>query len=51
MLDFVVGVVLIVAPFVFGFTEDSAATAFLVVLGLVFLLLAFVTRYHGESRR
>jgi len=51
VLDLVVGVLLVVAPFVLGFTEDDGATAFLVVLGLVFLLLAFLTRYHREERR
>jgi VIT1/CCC1 family predicted Fe2+/Mn2+ transporter len=50
VLDVVVGVVLVVAPFVFGFTEDEAATAFMVVLGLVFLLLAYLTRYHAGGR-
>jgi hypothetical protein len=51
VLDVVVGVVLVVAPFVFGLTDDSAATAFLVVLGCTFLLLAFVTRYDVGDRR
>ena len=51
VLDVVVGVVLVVAPFVFGFTEDEAATAFMVVLGLGFLLLAYLTRYHAGARQ
>ncbi len=51
VLDVVVGVILVVAPFVFGFTEDEAATAFMVVLGLAFLLLAYLTRYHAGGRR
>jgi hypothetical protein len=50
VLDVVVGVVLVVAPFVLGLTDDSAATAFLVVIGLVFLALAFVTHYRVRER-
>jgi len=51
VLDVVVGVVLVVAPFVFGFTEDAAATAFMVLLGLAFLVLTFTTRYHAGDHR
>jgi uncharacterized membrane protein HdeD (DUF308 family) len=51
VLDVVVGVVLVVAPFVFGFTEDTAATAFMVLLGLGFLLLTFLTRYDAGGSR
>jgi hypothetical protein len=50
VLDVVVGVVLVVAPFVLGFTEDAAATAFIVLLGLAYLFLAYVTRYDVRGR-
>ena len=50
VLDYVLALFLIVAPFVFGFSDDDdAATAFFIVLGLGYLLLAVLTRYRGPK--
>jgi hypothetical protein len=46
VLDYVVSVLMIVAPFIFGFTEDAAATAYFIVIGIGFLLLTIATKYH-----
>ena len=46
VLDYVVSLFAIVSPFVFGFTDDGAATAYFVVVGVGFLLLSIATRYR-----
>jgi len=49
VLDYVLALFLIVAPFVFSFTEDDAATAYFIALGVAYALLAVLTRYRGEK--
>jgi hypothetical protein len=49
ILDYAVAVVLIASPFVFGFDDDSTATAFFIVLGVVHLLLTIATRFIREE--
>jgi len=44
-LDFIVGIVLIAAPFLFRFTSDSKATAFFIVLGIAHILITIGTRF------
>jgi hypothetical protein len=44
-LDVVTAVFLIAAPFLFGFTDEGAATAFFIVMGVVHLLLTIATRF------
>jgi hypothetical protein len=46
VLDYVASLFMIVAPFIFGFTDDAAATAYFVVIGVGFLLLTIATKYH-----
>ncbi len=46
VLDYVASLFMIVSPFVFGFTDDAAATAYFVVLGVGFLLLTIATKYN-----
>jgi hypothetical protein len=46
VLDYVMSLFAIVSPFVFGFTDDGAATAYFIVIGVGFLLLTIATRYH-----
>ena len=46
VLDYVVSLFMIVAPFVFGFTDDASAVAYFIVVGVGFLLLTIATRYH-----
>ena len=38
VLDYMVAILLIASPFLFGFDEDGTATAFFIVLGVVHLL-------------
>jgi cyanate permease len=53
MADVGVGIVAILAPFVLGFSDESDATIFLVVMGVLELGAAFGTAWDatGESRR
>lgn len=44
-LDVVTAVFLIAAPFLFGFTDEGAPTAFFIVLGVGHLLLTIATRF------
>src|SRR4051794_40564293 len=44
-MDLVLGVVLIVAPFVFGDSDRGDATRFLVIMGILELLTAVSTRW------
>jgi SPW repeat len=46
VLDYVASLFMIVSPFIFGFTDDTAATAYFVVIGVSFLLLTIATKYH-----
>jgi hypothetical protein len=45
VLDFVTAGFLIAAPFLFSFQDESAPTAFFIVLGVVHLLLTIATRF------
>jgi hypothetical protein len=46
VLDYVLSLFTIVAPFIFGFSDDARATAYFIVLGVAFLLLTAATRYR-----
>ena len=48
VLDYIVAVLLIASPFLFGFDDDGAATAFFLILGIAHLLLTIATRFIGE---
>src|SRR5215216_7554640 len=50
VLDYVLAILLIAAPFLFGFSDDGAATAFFIVLGVLHLLLTIATRFISEER-
>jgi hypothetical protein len=50
VLDYLLAIVLIAAPFLFGFSDDGAATAFVIVLGVLHLLLTIATRFIGDER-
>jgi len=45
LLDFALAAALIAAPFLFGFTDESSATAFFLVLGVLHLLVTIATRF------
>lgn len=46
VVDFALAVLLIAAPFLFGFRDEGAPTAFFITLGVVHLLLTIATRYR-----
>lgn len=45
VLDLVTAAFLIAAPFLFGFVDETAPTAFMIVMGVVHLLLTIATRF------
>lgn len=45
VLDFIAAAFLIAAPFLFGFSDESKPTAFMIVLGAVHLLITIATRF------
>ena len=47
VLDYVASLLMIVAPFIFGFTDDTAATAYFILIGVGYLLLTVATRYRA----
>lgn len=52
VLDYVLGLLLIVVPFVFGFAgDDTAATAYFIALGVGYVVLAVLTRYRDQPAR
>jgi hypothetical protein len=51
VLDYLLAILLIASPFLFGFDEDDTATAFFIVVGVVHLLLTIATRFIREERR
>lgn len=51
LLDFVLAGVLIAAPFLFGFSDESAPTAFFLVLGVLHLLVTIGTRFKPARDR
>jgi hypothetical protein len=46
VLDYVLAVVLIASPFVFGFTDDGPALAYFLILGVAHLMMTVLTRFH-----
>jgi hypothetical protein len=51
VLDYVVAIFLIAAPFVLGFSGDGTAAAFFIVIGVVLLLLTIATRFVSDGPR
>ena len=49
MLDLGLGVVLIIAPFVLGFSDERTPTIFFIVVGLGEIVAALATRWHPED--
>ena len=48
-LDYVLAVLLIALPFLAGFSDESAPTAFFIVLGIAHLLITIGTRYRAPT--
>jgi hypothetical protein len=51
LFDVVLAAVLIAAPFLFAFNEESAPTAFFIVLGVAHLLMTIGTRFQAPTAR
>jgi SPW repeat-containing protein len=49
LLDFVIGVLLVASPFIFGFSDDAAALASFLLIGLGYLLLTALTRFGNRE--
>lgn len=50
LLDFALAAVLIASPFLFGFSNESAPTAFFLVLGVAHLLVTIATRFKPAGQ-
>ena len=50
VLDYVLAIFLIAAPFILGFSDDGTAAGFFIVIGVVHLLLTIATRFVVEER-
>jgi hypothetical protein len=48
-LDYVLAVVFIAAPFLFGFSDEGAPTAFFIAMGVVALLVTLATAWNPEA--
>lgn len=48
LLDFALAAVLVAAPFLFGFSDETAPTAFFLVLGVLHLLVTIGTRFKPQ---
>jgi len=49
LLDYVLAGVLVAAPFLFGFSGETAATAFFILLGVAHLLVTIGTRFAAPK--
>jgi hypothetical protein len=47
VLDYVLGLVLVASPFVFGFTDDETALAYFLIAGVGYLALTVLTRFRN----
>ena len=50
ILDYLLAILLIASPFLFGFDDDDPALAFFIVIGVVHLLVTIGTRFIREER-
>ena len=51
LLDLVLAAVLVASPFLFTFNDESAPTAFFIVLGVAHLLVTIGTRFQTAADR
>ncbi len=49
VVEVILGAALIAAPFLFGFSDESAPTAFFIALGVVHLLVTIGTRFRPRE--
>ena len=50
LLDYALAAVLIAAPFLFGFSDETAPTALFIVLGVAHLLITIGTRFREPKQ-
>lgn len=50
VLDYALAAVLIAAPFLFGYSDETNPTVFFIALGVVHLLITVATRFSRASR-
>jgi hypothetical protein len=50
VLDYILAIALIAAPFVLGFSDDGTATPLFIALGVLHLLLTIATRFIRDER-
>lgn len=50
-LDLALAALLVASPFIFGFSDETAPTAFFIILGVVHLLLTLGTRFVPDEHR
>jgi len=51
LLDYLLAALLIASPFVFGFSDEGAATAFFIAVGVLHLLITIGTRFRPPVER
>jgi uncharacterized membrane protein HdeD (DUF308 family) len=51
LIDYAMGVLLIAAPFIFSFSDDEGALAVFLAIGIAYLTLTAITRFHGSEER
>jgi FtsH-binding integral membrane protein len=49
LLDYALALGLIASPFLFGYSSESAPTAFFIILGVAHLLITIGTRFRSEA--
>lgn len=51
VIDYVLALVLLASPFIFGFTDVGEAFAYFLVAGIAYLLLTVMTRFRAPPQR
>ena len=51
LLDYALAVFLIASPFLFGYSDETAPTAFFIAIGVLHLLVTIGTRFKPRERR
>jgi len=51
LLDYALAAILVASPFLFGFSDEAAATAFFIVLGVAHLLITIGTRFRVDREK
>ncbi len=49
-IERIVGPVLIIAPFVFGFKEEALARNFFITMGIIIIVAGLLTNYQDDNR-